>query len=72
MLKAGWIYFFITEGFAGALQMRECHPQAVQFSAAGQQFSLRLVLLSLDPLSLCLQTGQLHCTHNHKQGLLKV
>lgn len=52
--------------------MRERHPQSFQLSAAGQQFSLQLVLLRLDSLRLCLQTGQLHCTQkNHKQGCLK-
>lgn len=52
--------------------MRERHPQSFQLSAAGQQFSLQLVLLRLDSLRFCLQTGQLHCTQkNHTQGCLK-
>lgn len=68
--RVGWTYFIITEGLAGVLNMRKRHPQGFQFSAAGQQFSLELVLLSLDPLCLRLQAGQLHCAHNHKQGTI--
>lgn len=70
VLKVGGIYFIITEGLVSALHMRECHPQGFQLSAARQQFSLQMVLLSLDPLRLRLQTGQLHCTREHKQGCL--
>lgn len=34
------IYFVTGEAFVGVLHVRQRHPQAVQFCAAGQQFSL--------------------------------
>ncbi|PWA33265.1 hypothetical protein CCH79_00013595 [Gambusia affinis] len=40
----------------------------VQFTAAGKQLRLLLVLLSLDPLCLRPQSGQLHCGGNHKRS----
>lgn len=67
VLQAGGIYFIVTEGLVGALHVRQRHPQGFHFSAAGQQLGVQLFPLTLDPLRLRLQTGQLHCaraTHN--------
>lgn len=49
---SGWTHFIIIEALVVALHMRERHPQAFDLCAAGQQLSLQLVFLSLDPLRL--------------------
>lgn len=59
-IKRSLTYFVVTKGLVGAPHVRQCHPQGFQFVAAGQQFSLQLVLLSLDSLRLRLQAGKLH------------
>ncbi|KAF3846617.1 hypothetical protein F7725_003695 [Dissostichus mawsoni] len=63
MLEAGWTHLLSTESLAGALQVRQRHPQGLQLAAAGQQLRLQLLLLRRDPLRLRLQTGQPHCAH---------